>query len=82
MSHRLQIRLEDRQYVALQRASESTGRPIAELIRRAIATLYDSYLDTEQRLVLLDAGFAAWTDRSDSEDAHEAWRSLRPALGA
>jgi hypothetical protein len=82
MAHRMQVTLEDRHYDVLQRESERTGASIAALVRRAIDTAYESDLDTEQRLALLEEGFGAWAERADGEDAHEAWRSLRPALGA
>ena len=40
MSHRMQITLEDAQYVALSNESQHTGASIAELVRQSISQQY------------------------------------------
>jgi hypothetical protein len=51
MSHRLQIHLSDEQYAFLKQEADSQSLSIAELIRRAIDTVYGVL--TFKRVVLI-----------------------------
>lgn len=67
-THRVQAVLTQEQYEALQQLSESTGKPLSELIREAIEKTYLEQQDRErreaalERLLSLDAPVSEWTD--------------------
>lgn len=63
--HRTQITLTDAQYVRLRDESASSGRSLAELIRRALDERYEAVSKTD-RLRLLDSAFGAWAHRDES----------------
>ena len=62
--HRTQISLTDAQYERLRGESASSGRSLAELIRRALDERYGAVPDAD-RLRLLDSAFGAWADRRE-----------------
>jgi hypothetical protein len=77
MAHRMQITLPDEQYARLREESASTGRSIAELIRRSLDQTYGA-LTVEQKLAALDASFGLWKDRDDiPADSGQYVRELR-----
>lgn len=62
--HRTQITLTDDQYERLRSESASSGRSLAELIRRALDERYGT-VSSADRLELLDSAFGAWADRGE-----------------
>ncbi len=69
MSHRTQITLTDAQYMRLKRESERTGLGLAELVRRALATVYGR-VDSANAVEALEASFGAWQDRRLDGEAY------------
>jgi hypothetical protein len=69
MSHRTQITLTDSQYARLKRESERTGLGLAELVRRALATVYQE-VDGAEATEVLDASFGVWQDREFDGEAY------------
>lgn len=67
-THRVQAVLTQKQYEALLELSESTGKPLSELIREAIEKTYLEQRDRDRReaalgrLLSLDAPVSEWTD--------------------
>ena len=61
MSHRTQITLEDAQYERLQAESRRTGLGLAELVRRALDSVYGP-AGRRGRASALDVSFGAWAD--------------------
>jgi hypothetical protein len=73
--HRTQISLTDVQYQRLRSESASSGRSLAELIRRALDERYGDVPEAD-RLRLLDSAFGAWADhREDGADFVERIRT-------
>ncbi len=74
MSHRTQITLSDDQYLFLTAASERSGLPLAELVRRAIDRTY-GVPSREDATRALKASAGAWKNRSfDGESYVEEMR--------
>ena len=67
MSHRTQITLTDQQYELLLARSRRSGLGLAELVRRAVDSVYGD-VTVDQRLADLEAGFGAWGDEDPGED--------------
>jgi hypothetical protein len=63
--HRTQITLTDAQYARLRDESASSGRSLAELVRRALEERYET-VPKADRLRLLDSAFGGWADRGES----------------
>jgi len=63
--HRTQITLTDSQYARLRDESASSGRSLAELVRRALDERYDA-VSKADRLRLFDSAFGAWARRDES----------------
>lgn len=63
--HRTQIMLTDAQYELLRAASASSGRSLAELIRRAVDERY-AMPSEDERLALLDDAFGGWSSHTES----------------
>lgn len=77
MSHRLQVTLDDEQYVWLRHRSAETGASIAELVRRAVEdSARRPAVDVGDRLASLRATAGAWKDR-DEDGAAYVERSRR-----
>lgn len=81
MSHRLQITLDDDQYVSLTAESERTGASMAELIRQAVEARL-GLESGEQRAArfrsALSLAAGTWHDRA--EDGLEYQRRIRAPL--
>lgn len=60
MGRRTQITLTDRQHAFLRSESERTGLAMAELVRRAVDTVYRPYLRPRVRGV--EINFGLWRD--------------------
>jgi hypothetical protein len=69
MSHRTQITLTDAQYARLREESERTGIGLAELVRRAVATVYGGSARRDA-LEVLDTSFGAWRGRTLDGEAY------------
>jgi predicted CopG family antitoxin len=74
MSRRTQITLDEEQYERLRRISATSGRSMADLIRRALDRTY-----AQEGVEALEATAGMWADRTDIDDL---MRRLRPGLGA
>lgn len=78
MVHQADVLLSDDTYAALKAASDDTGLPVPELIRRAVESVYHPRERTEV-LGALHSSFAAWTGRSfDGASYTVAVRTPRP----
>lgn len=62
MSRRTQITLTDAQYERLRSQSQRTGASLAELVRRAVASVYGPAEDDGSEQALEDS-FGAWAQR-------------------
>jgi len=62
MRHRTQITLTDTQYARLKQESERTGMGLAELVRRALAAVYQD-TDEQGAAEALARSFGTWQDR-------------------
>ena len=81
MSHRMQITLEDAQYVALSNESERTGASIAELVRQSISEQYRIETAAERSTRFsraLNGAAGVWNSQAD--DGLEYQRRLRASL--
>jgi hypothetical protein len=75
MSHRTQITLHDAQYARLREESARTGLGLAELVRRALVSIYGSGSASKAKDDLT-ASFGAWQGREeDGESYVEALRT-------
>jgi hypothetical protein len=63
--HRTQITLTDEQYIRLREESTRSGNSLAELVRRALDSHYET-VSTTDRLQLLASAFGGWTDRDEN----------------
>lgn len=63
--HRTQITLTDEQYARLREKSASSGHSLAELVRSALDTCYET-VSTGDRLRLLDSAFGGWEDHGEN----------------
>lgn len=79
MSHRTQITLTDDQYESLKSESKRTGLGLAELVRRALVTLYGHGRKQDPEKVLAES-YGAWADRSF--DGQSYVEDLRRGLGS
>ncbi|MGH9212788.1 MAG: ribbon-helix-helix protein, CopG family [Acidimicrobiales bacterium] len=77
--HRTQIMLTDEQYVLLKQKAKRSGRSIADLIRSAVAEVYD--LREERVRKALRDSFGAWKDRDDIVDGATYVEEIRQPLG-
>ena len=75
MSRRTQITLTDAQYERLRSQSQRTGASLAELVRRAVASVYGPAEDDGSEQALEDS-FGAWAQR-DFDSARYAERLRR-----
>lgn len=66
--HRTQVTLTDAQYLRLRDESASSGRSLAELVRRALDEHYEAVSGSD-RLRLLDSAFGGWGDREEGGEA-------------
>jgi hypothetical protein len=77
MSHRTQITLTDAQYARLLEESERTGVGLAELVRRALATVYGD-LSPDEALDAFETSFGVWGNHRDNGRAYV--EILRPGM--
>lgn len=78
MSTRALITFPEEQYKLLGDISQTTGTPIAELVRRAVSEKFvDPKGQREARLALLREGFGLWSGQKDSP-TYEQLRSQWP----
>lgn len=77
MSHRTQITLHDAQYARLREESARTGLGLAELVRRALVTIYGSG-STLKAKDNLKASFGAWKGREEGGESYV--ESLRTGM--
>jgi Ribbon-helix-helix domain len=69
MSHRTQVILTDAQYSRLKQESQRTGVGLAELVRRAVATVYG--VSSGRRVdEAIEQSFGAWSDREQDGEAY------------
>ncbi len=69
MSHRTQITLTDEQYERLRNESRRSGMGLAELVRRALDSVYGCQ-SREELLEALEASFGSWEGRDEDGAAY------------
>ena len=81
-STRALITFPEDQYKLLGDISETTGTPIAELVRRAVSEKFEDPKSQKQaRLELLKEGSGLWADQKEESPSYKQLRSQWPISG-